>query len=116
MSNFASKYNKSVSKFSYKPEDKPDFKSLKNLYVDGGDNRFPVLGVYINHKGKYGDAPVAVSKPYFINLPKHLTETVEQMLMDEDFINAVNRGQVSAEIYRYETNGKECYSINWVDE
>lgn len=116
MSNFASKYNKSISKFTWTPDtEKPVFRALKDLYAEGGENRIPVLGVYVNHKSKYGDAPVIVSNPYFVNLPKHLTDTVEQMLLDEDFIDAVNRGRVFADIYQYETNGKTCYSVNWVD-
>lgn len=113
----ASKYNKALSRFNHKLGEGAEYKSLESLYSTkkGATNLLEVRGLYINHKGKFGDAPVLVSTEFFVNLPKHLTDDVVEMCKDDDFVQAVNDGLVMAEIYQYETNGKTCYSVNWID-
>lgn len=116
MSKFADKYNKSFAKFNFEPAEDFKFKSLKDLYNGAkGKNTYIVLGLYINRKSKYGDAPVIVSEDCYINLPKHLLDTVKSMLEDPELVQAVNERKFGIEVYEYETNGKTCYSVNWVD-
>ena len=101
----ASKYNKGA-RFDYKMPEGAGYKNLSEI---------PIRGLYINQKSQYGDAPVAMIDGSFVNLPKHLTDTVKDMLHDDEFIAAVNAGKVGFKVYSYENNGKTCYSVNWVD-
>lgn len=116
---FADKYNHSSPKFNHElPEDAP-FKSLKELYNgEKGENKYTVYGLYINKKGKYGDAPVAISEDFLINLPSHLCDTVTEMLQDKELIDAINGGKFGLEVYEYtpkEIKNKTCYSVRWFD-
>ena len=107
----ASKYNKGA-RFDYKM---PEGAGYKNLSDFPEDKEIPIKGLYINHKSQYGDAPVAMIDGSFVNLPKHLTDTVKDMLHDDEFIAAVNAGKVGFKVYSYENNSKTCYSVNWID-
>ena len=90
----ASKYNKG-SVFTYQAPDNTPFISLEELYNGSGNGTvFPLRSLYINSKGMYGDAPVAITDDYFVNLPKHMLDTVQAMLSDGEFIQAVNNGNV----------------------
>ncbi len=116
MSKFTDKYNKTFAKFVFEPKEDFTFHSLKDMYNGKkGDNKYIVLGIYINRKSKYGDAPVIVSKDCYINLPKHLLDTVKEMLEDEELVTAINNREFGIEVYEYETNGNTRYSVNWVD-
>lgn len=107
----AEKYNKGA-RFEYKmPENAP----YKNLSQFSEDVPITCRGLYINHKSKFGDAPVAMVDGAYVNLPQHLTDTVKDMLHDAEVIDAINAGKVGFKVYSYENNGKTCYSVNWVD-
>lgn len=114
----ANKYNKTkVFDFSI-PQ---DFKyvSLSELFQrNGKDKVYPVKAIYINKKSRYSDAPVVATDCELVNCPAHLTDTVKQMLQDDEVIEAVNRGKLGFTIYQYENKqqGHNLYfSINWVD-
>lgn len=115
----ASKYNHGV-KFNVQiPEDTP-FASLADMYNNNGaGNVYLLRALYINKKSHYGDAPVAVvgDKEDFtrVNLPKFLLETVQQMLLDEEFIQAVNNKAIGFNIYPYDKDGRTCFSVSWLD-
>lgn len=116
MSKFTDKYNKTFAKFDFTPEENFSYHSLKDMYNGKkGNNKYIVLGIYINRKSKFGDAPVIVSEDCYINLPKHLLDTVNEMLEDEELVQAINNKEFGIEVYEYETNGKTCYSVNWID-
>lgn len=106
----AAKYNKGA-RFDYKMPEGAPYKALKEF----PEKTIPIKGLYINHKSQYGDAPVAMADGFYLNLPKHLTDTVKDMLHDEEVVAAINSGKVAVKVYSYENNGKTCYSVNWVD-
>ena len=72
---------------------------------------------YTNKKSMYGENEVVVTDDYIINLPKHLTETVEKIVNNEDYLKLINEGKFVFNIYEYEYKlGKEvkkAYSVNW---
>lgn len=113
----ANKYNHGV-RFDYTiPQDTP-FIGLAKLYESEGEGVvYPIHGLYINRKSKYGEAPVAICDDMLVNLPKHLLDTVKQMLLDDEFVDAVNRGKVGFKIYTYtvKNNNSLLYSVNWLD-
>lgn len=115
MTNFASKYNKGLG-FTRKAVENAIYTNLKELFAKYGEKKmYVVQALYINTKGKFGDSPVALVNGNLVNLPSHLTETVKEMLKDEELIQVINDDKFGFTIYHYETNGKQGYSVNWVD-
>lgn len=115
---FAEKYNHTTPTFNHVLPDSAPFKSLKDLYNgEKGENTYVVYGLYINKKGKFGDAPVAISEDFSINLPSHLCDTVTEMLNDKELVEAINAGKFGLEVYSYVPKGynKTCYSVKWLD-
>ena len=114
----ADKYNHATPLFNHELPDGAEFKSLKELYNgERGKNTYVVYGLYINKKGKFGDAPVAISEDFSINLPPHLCDTVKEMLTDKELVEAINAGKFGLEVYEYipKEYNKNCYSVKWVD-
>ena len=115
MTSFASKYNRG-SGFTRKPVENAVYTNLKELFAKYGEKKMYVLqALYINTKGKYGDNPIALVNGNFVNLPSHLTGTVKEMLKDKELIEAINDDLFGFTIYHYDENGKQGYSVNWVD-
>lgn len=113
----ANKYNKGA-RFDFQIPKEFHFQSLANLFEnDGKGIVYNVRGLYINHKSKYGDAPVIVTDFCLVNVPKHLLDTCKAMLLDDDFISAVNAGKVGVTIYTYNVKNSDDlrYSVSWVD-
>ena len=113
----ANKYNK-AGVFTYNaPKDVP-FTTLESLYKTNGEGVvYPLHSLYINRKSQYGDSPVAITDGFFVNLPRHMLDTVLNMMQDEEFISAVNSGHVSFTVRPYTMKGqsKQLYSVNWLD-
>lgn len=114
----ANKYNRN-RQFNFQIPQDFQYTSLKDMFQrDGGGVVYPVRAIYINKKSRYGDAPVVATDKELVNCPAHLTDTVKQMLLDDEVIEAVNRGKVGFTIYQYEVRqqGNAIYfSLNWVD-
>ena len=83
-----------------------EYKTLEGLFLENPDLKHPVRSMYINTKSKFGDAPVIISDGYNINLPKHMTATVSEMLQDTEFMALMRSGKVAISVYSY-TNETE---------
>lgn len=118
MSTFASRHNK--TSFGIDTKDFP-FVKLSALYNDkkngGADVVRPVNGLWV-HKSQLGDSPVIIDaeNKQLVNLPSHLSEEVREILACEDDVQAIKDGKVGYTIYEYDSHGKKCYSIHWVDK
>lgn len=91
------------------------FKSLKDLEV-GSIYKFD--GLYINTKSKFGSHPVAIvsDDEMLVDLPKHLTDEVKDILADADDVADIKAGKCGFRVYEYTTDdGLTCRSINWMD-
>ena len=115
----ASKYNHGA-RFTVQFDADTPFTSLADLYNNNGAGYVYLLrALFINRKSRYGDAPVAVAGDgenlVKINLPRFMLETVQQMLMDSEFIEAVNNKAVGFNIYPYDKEGRTCFSVSWLD-
>lgn len=114
-------YNKG-SKFTYKIPEDFNYVSLKELYERiPKDMRasavFPVNALYINTKGMFGEHAVLCSGVYGVDLPKHLTAVVKQILEDDESIEEINSGMVYFNIREYIPKNYEntkAYSIEFV--
>ena len=115
---FAQKYNKGnivfdidITNFS--------FMKLSDIYTNYGKNVVKVDGLYINKKGKFNPHPVAINieEKMLIDLPEHMTETVEEILKDSESISLIKKGYVGLRAQRYTDKKykKTCYSAEWVD-
>ena len=99
------------------------YKSLADCFgANGAKKVYKIAGVYINTKGKYGDAPVLAvaddKEGYFVNLPSHLLDTANNIINDEEAVMAINKGKFGFTIYTYESNnaqGRTLYSVEFVD-
>lgn len=86
---------------------------------------FPIYGLYVNKKSQFADRmPCAATDDFYINLPEHMMDNVDEILRDSSAIRAINNGEVGISIYPYEKNfykngkpinSKTFYSVKWVD-
>ena len=114
---YATKFNRSGSKFTFKQGENVNYLTLEDLYNMGEDKIYPVKAFYINKKSIYGDAPcIVINEDTTVNLPKHLLDTVIEMINDDECVNAINNDEVKFLVYRYyePTYKKNCYSISWL--
>lgn len=115
--NFDNDLNKGVKRFDYELTEKHEYRKLEELYKDNKDGVYVVRMFYTNKKSMYGENEVVVTDDYIVNLPKNLTETVEKIVKNEEYLKLIDEGKFAFNIYEYEYNqGKEtklAYSVNW---
>lgn len=94
------------------------YESLADLFNrNGKDKVYKLTAIYINRKGKFGEAPVFATEDCFVNAPSHMVEVVNEILTDDEAIASINRGEVGFKIYPYvaEKFNRDCFGINFVD-
>ena len=115
---FAQKYNKGNIIFDIDIIDF-NFIKLEDIYSLYGKNVIKVDGLYINKKSNYDPHPVAINieEKMLIDLPQHMTETVEEILKDSESISLIKRGCVGLRAQKYTDKKyqKTCYGAEWVD-
>ena len=97
--------------------------SMKDVYTSEGDKPYPIKGLFLNTKGKYGIEAVAIGDKILINLPSYCVEDVEEMLKDDVVIDAIKQGRVGIKSVPYTNNFskqadgtiKTFYKVVWVD-
>ena len=98
--------------------DTRDFKwvNLETLFNTDPDKTYTLLGLFTKGS-KFGKEPDAIIQGYKVNLPRHLLDTVEDMLDDNQVIEAIKAGKVGFKIYSYHSNtyNKDAYSVTWLD-
>lgn len=98
--------------------DTKDFKwvKLETLYNTDPDKTYQLLGLFVKGS-KYGKEPDAIIDGFKVNLPRHLLDTVNDMLDDDQVIEAIKAGKVGFKIYSYHSNSydKDAYSVTWLD-
>lgn len=114
MSKFANKYNKG-SKFLAKATGNEGYLNLKECFEKFADETQMVLALYINTKSKFGNAPVLLSNGFLVNLPSHLLETVQEMMEDEELVQAINECKFGFKVYQYDGKNGKGFSVRWVD-
>lgn len=112
---FAARFNK--TSFGI---DTTDFKytKLADLYATGGSDEVHTINGLFVHKSTLGDSPVVIDEgnKLLVNFPSHTTEIVREILADSDAIQAIKDGKVGYVIYEYDSHGKKCYGVNFVDK
>ena len=117
MKSFASKFNKTTFGI-----DTTDFQYTKladifNSENEGGKDVVHKINGLSVHKSQLGDSPVIIDEENkrLVNLPSHTAETVREILADDEAVETIKAGKVGYAIYEYESHGKKCYSISFVD-
>jgi len=110
------KYNH-VSPFIFHAEKDFKYYSLKELYkANGPDQVYTFLALFINNKSKFGKQALAVTPKYYVNLPSHTVEDVQDMITDQEAIDQINAGRAGFKIRTYtDRNGGTSYSVEWMD-
>ncbi len=112
--NLDASLNKGIRKFDYEMTEKHDYKKLGELYNENKDGIYIIRMFYTNTKSKYGKNEVVVTDDYIVNLPKHLTEKVNEICGNDEYLELINEGKLAFNIYEYEYgDGKLAYSVNW---
>ena len=98
--------------------DTKDFKwvNLETLYNTDPDKTYTLLGLFTKGS-KFGKEPDAIIQGYKVNLPRHLLDTVEDILDDDQVVEAIKDGKVGFKVYKYHSNtyNKDAYSVTWLD-
>ena len=109
--------NKGVKRFDYEIKEKHEYRKLEELYKENKDGVYIVRMFYTNKKSMYGENEVVVTDDYIVNLPNHMTETVEKICNNEEYLKLIADGKFVFNVYEYEyKQGKEnklAYSVNW---
>lgn len=113
--NFAQKFNKTSFGIDTK-----EFVYVKLADVAANsseDEVHPINGMWV-HASQLGDSPVIIDAQAkrLVNLPSHLGETVREILADSEAVDAIKSDKVGYTIYTYESHGKTCYGINFVNK
>lgn len=112
LDNIIGKYNKG-NRFEFQTPDHFEYISLRELYQLQGKAQHKLNALYINTKSRYGDMGIAVTDTHLVNLPKHLTDTVKDMMNDSEFVKATNNHLIGFTVYQYEGTNGLGYSVNW---
>lgn len=117
MGTFADRFNKvtfNIDTTDYVYTKLGDIYNSKNN--GGADVMHRIDGVFINNS-QFGDSPVIINNEHklLVNLPKHMGDTIRGILADSEAVDLIKSGKAGFVIYEYESYGKKCYSINFID-
>lgn len=111
--NLINKHQNVVANFDFTEKER-EFKKLEELHNEQPKARYTILAVFINKKGKFGDQGIFVTNDFQVNLPPHLLELSQELRQDDEIIEAINKRELSFEIYEYNGKNGKGYSINLV--
>lgn len=120
---FATKHAKAGIKWGI---DSKDFEyiSCKDLFEMGHtaeDSAVTLRGCFINSNKdpkqlkEFGPSVVGILDNKLVNFPSHMLDEIQGILEDQEDIEAIKSGTVGFYVDTYESHGKTCYGVNWVD-
>lgn len=119
MTSFAQKYNTgNVNPFTFDLKGYT-FTSLKELFnTDETKNRVHSLDGFYFTRGKYGVHAVAVMADVKkrVDMPLFLTRTFNDIVSDDNAVKEIKEGKIGFIVRKYESHGKECYSITFKEK
>lgn len=108
-----------TKKFDFTADKDFPYISLKDLLqANDGDleHIYVIRALYINSRSKYGEQPLIAIDDAYVNIPKHMLETVKGILANDEMIDAINKGLAGFKIRPYEDkSGIDRLSIDWID-
>lgn len=119
MASFAQKYNKgNVNPFTFNLVGYT-FTTLKELFnSDENKNKVHSLDGFYFTRGKYGVNAVVVMTNIKkrVDMPIYLTKVFNDIVNNTEAVNDIKSGKVGFIVRKYESHGKECYSITFKDK
>ena len=116
MTTFTKKHGTGGKLFAYEIPENMEYTDLKDLVNSHGlDPIYKVNALYINKKGKFGDAPVIATDLALVNAPQHLLEVVLEVMADQASRLMIDNGEVGFKIYTYKNQYGLNYGLEWVD-
>lgn len=111
------KYNKGTFKKAFENVNLEGKKrvTLAELYAQNGSIPIVFKALLLSNKGKYGMSTLVVMGDYTVWLPSHMTETVKEILKDEETIEDIKAGKCAISVREYEREGRVLYSVDFVD-
>lgn len=111
---FAKSFNKTTFDI-----DVTDFEYVKlaTLYkADAPQTVYRVDAMWVT-KSPLGDSPVFVCAELgkLVNMPQHTAAMVREITSNVDAVDAIKGGKVGFTVYEYESHGKKCYNVRFVD-
>lgn len=114
----AFKFSKIYNKTTFAIDTKDyEYKKLSKLFTENEPQKvYKLNGIYLN-RGKFGMQGVLIVSDLkvLVNVPLHMTDTIQAILADVEAIEAIEQGKVGFTIYSYESKEKECFTIRFVD-
>ena len=117
---FAEKHNKTRI-FEIETEGLEYLKPEEAFNKYGEEAVYRLAALFINRKGNYDDAPVAVvttnNDQFMLNMPAHMTEEVEKILADSTDIKDTKSGKVGIRLrpYHQKKFNRDCFGQEFVD-
>lgn len=111
---FAKSYNKTT--FDVDTTDF-EFCKLASLYnADAPNTVYKVNAMWVT-KSPLGDSPVFVVAELgkMVNMPTHTAAMVREIVANAAAVEAIKNGKVGFTVYEYESHGRKCYNIKFVD-
>lgn len=111
---FSKKYNKVAHQVNTEGF---EYTNLKELHTQTGEDTVHQIDWMFIRSGKYGKHPIFinVASESLINIPAHLTETVEDILKDGEAVEAIKKGKVGFRVYTFKSHDKDCFGIEFID-
>lgn len=111
---FAKSFNKTTFDI-----DTTDFEycKLAALYdADAPQTVYRVNAMWVT-KSPLGDSPVFVCGELgkLVNMPQHTAAMVREITANADAVDAIKGGKVGFMVYEYDSHGKKCYGVRFVD-
>lgn len=109
------------AKFPYDQNEEAVYMDLMELYTEEKDKKHQIKAFYPNTKGRFGKTYTVQiegeAKDRLVNFPKHLTEVIDEMMVDEETIQYINEGTAYFIVRTYYSSeyDKTCASVEWLD-
>lgn len=119
MASFTQKYNKgNVNPFTFNIEGYT-FTTLKELFKsEETKNKVHSLDGFYFIRGKYGVKAVVVMTDVKkrVDMPIFLTRTFNDIVKDAAAVAEIKQGKIGFIVRKYDSHGKECYSITFKEK
>lgn len=94
-----------------------EYCKLAALYnADAPNTVYKLDGAWVS-KSPLGESPVFICAEIgkLVNMPMFMADSVKNILKNADAVDAIKGGKVGFKLYTYESHGKTCYGVKYVD-
>ena len=89
------------------------FKKISDLYEEGIIKQV-CRGFFFTKSKDFGIQPNAILSDCLLNLPKHLTDVISEVLKDKEAVEAIKRGELTLVFRKYDSKyKKDCYTVEF---